>query len=139
MSVVYYTMEGDEILISTMTERAKAKVARRNPQVSLCILDEQWPLTYLVVYGRVEIVDDEDLATEVGMRGRAIMSGVPTPESLRPVVRENVRKEGRVVARIRPVSTFETPPRQVTAAMQDESNPQVISHWLGNSLPWDSD
>ena len=139
MSVVYYTMDGDDLLISTMLERAKAKVARWNPQVSLCILDEQWPLTYLVVYGRVEMVDDEDLATTIGMKTREIMSGTPTPESLRPVVLENVRKEQRVVARITPVSTFETPPRQVTVAMQDESNPQVISHWLGNSLAWDAD
>ena len=52
MSVVYYVMDGDEILISTMKERAKAKALARNAEVSLCVLDEQWPLTYLVVYGR---------------------------------------------------------------------------------------
>ena len=39
MTVVYYVMDGDDILVSTMTERAKAKAVGRDPNVSLCILD----------------------------------------------------------------------------------------------------
>ena len=52
MSIVYYTMDGDDLLISTMAGRAKARAVERLGRVSLCILDEQWPLTYIVVYGR---------------------------------------------------------------------------------------
>ena len=51
MSCVYYTMDGDDILVSTMLGRAKARAVRRNPKISLCILDENWPPTYLLVYG----------------------------------------------------------------------------------------
>jgi len=40
MSVVYYVMDGNDILISTMEGRGKAKAVRRNPKVSLCVLDE---------------------------------------------------------------------------------------------------
>jgi hypothetical protein len=46
MTVVYYVLDGDDLLISTMAARAKALAVQRNPKVSLCILDEQWPLTY---------------------------------------------------------------------------------------------
>jgi nitroimidazol reductase NimA-like FMN-containing flavoprotein (pyridoxamine 5'-phosphate oxidase superfamily) len=51
MTVVYYVMDGDDLLISTMADRAKAHAVRRDPKVSICVLDEQWPLTYVQVYG----------------------------------------------------------------------------------------
>ena len=50
MSALYYVMDGDDILISTMRARGKAKAVQRDPKVSLCILDEHWPPTYLTVY-----------------------------------------------------------------------------------------
>jgi nitroimidazol reductase NimA-like FMN-containing flavoprotein (pyridoxamine 5'-phosphate oxidase superfamily) len=57
MSVVYYVMDGDDrIVVSTMRDRGKAKVVARNPKVSLCVLDEQWPLTYLLVYATIESI-----------------------------------------------------------------------------------
>ena len=49
MTIVYYVMDGDDILVSTMAERGKAKAVRRNPKVSLCVMDEKWPPTYLQV------------------------------------------------------------------------------------------
>src|SRR2546421_11835070 len=49
MSIVYYVMDGDDILVSTMRARGKAGAVRRNPKGSLCILDEQWPPTYVAV------------------------------------------------------------------------------------------
>ena len=44
-SIVYYVMDGDDILVSTMGARAKAKAVARLGKVSLCVLDEQWPPT----------------------------------------------------------------------------------------------
>jgi general stress protein 26 len=58
MTVVYYVMDGDDILVSTMADRQKAKAVARDPRVSLCILDEQWPLTYLQVYGTAVLDTD---------------------------------------------------------------------------------
>jgi hypothetical protein len=49
-SIVYYVMDGDDLLVSTMGARAKAKAVERLGKVSLCVLDEQWPPSYLVVY-----------------------------------------------------------------------------------------
>ena len=50
MSIIYYVMDGDDILVSTMAARGKAGAVLRNSKVSLCVLDEQWPPTYVVVY-----------------------------------------------------------------------------------------
>ncbi len=65
MTVVYYVLDGDDLLISTMAARAKALAVQRNPKVSLCILDEQWPLTYLQVYGEATLEEDFDQAVDV--------------------------------------------------------------------------
>jgi hypothetical protein len=60
MSVVYYVMDGDDLLISTMAARAKAKAVARTREASVCVLDEKWPLTYLQVYGPAAVEDDFD-------------------------------------------------------------------------------
>ena len=44
MSVVYYIpTDTDELLVSTMRDRGKAKVIARDPKVSICVLDERGP------------------------------------------------------------------------------------------------
>src|SRR5271170_8326891 len=68
MTVVYYVLDGDDLLISTMAARGKAAAVRRDPKVSLCVLDEQWPPTYLQVYGNAVVEDDFGLAVEVMCR-----------------------------------------------------------------------
>ncbi len=41
MSVVYYVpTDTDELLVSTMRDRGKAKAVARDPKASLCVLDE---------------------------------------------------------------------------------------------------
>jgi len=39
-SIVYYVTDGDDILVSTMGARAKAKAVARLGKVSLCVLEE---------------------------------------------------------------------------------------------------
>src|SRR5689334_2466847 len=75
MTVVYYVLDGDDLLISTMAARAKALAVRRNPKVSLCILDEQWPLTYLQVYGEATLEEDFGLAVDGLRRVVDLMAG----------------------------------------------------------------
>src|SRR5947209_18898744 len=50
MSIVFYSIDQDEILVSTMAERATAKAVARSPKAHLCVLDEQWPPRSLDVY-----------------------------------------------------------------------------------------
>ncbi|MGO9293686.1 MAG: TIGR03618 family F420-dependent PPOX class oxidoreductase, partial [Streptosporangiaceae bacterium] len=79
MTVVYYVMDGDDILISTMAARAKAKAVRRNPRVSVCVLDESFPMTYVQVYGTAAIETDPDAAADLLRRIVELMAGAPVP------------------------------------------------------------
>jgi PPOX class probable F420-dependent enzyme len=133
MSVVYYVMaEDDRIQVSTMRDRGKAKAVARNPKVSLCVLDEQWPLSYLLVYATVEVDSGLDSATDLMMRISEVMAGHPMPAEARADAEEMCRREHRVVLTLSPYATFRTPPRHVREA----SDLHGLTHWIGTSLPW---
>jgi PPOX class probable F420-dependent enzyme len=137
MSIVYYVLDADDtILVSTMQERAKARAVARNPNVSMCVLDEQWPPTYLQVYCRAEIDTDAERTVDLMMAIGAVMAGRPLDASVRPMVAQGAEKEGRVVLRLRPYATFETPPRHVHH--ESDVNPS-LTHWASTSLPWNAD
>jgi PPOX class probable F420-dependent enzyme len=136
MSIVYYLMEGEEILISTMAERAKAKAVARDPKVSLCVLDEQWPPSYLQVYCEATVETDFDVVVDVMMGIAGVMAGTAMPEDARPMVAAGARVERRVALRLRPYATFHTAPRHVHAA--DDISPALL-HSTGASIPWDAD
>ena len=132
MTVVYYVMDGDDILVSTMGGRGKAKAVRRNAKVSLCVLDEQWPPTYLVVYADARIDTDFGTVVDLMMRIAGVMAGQPMPDAVRSLVEETARREDRIVLRLTPYATFETPPRHVSAA----EDLQTLTHGYGETLPW---
>ena len=133
MTIVYYVVDGDDILVSTMAARAKAKAVARNQKVSMCVLDELWPPTYLQVYCDAKVETDHDTTVDLAMRIAGLMAGTPMPEEVRPIVAEGVSKENRVVLRLTPYATFETPPRHVHSA--DDVNENLV-HELGTSLSW---
>jgi PPOX class probable F420-dependent enzyme len=135
MSIVYYVPnDGDELLVSTMRDRSKAKVVARNGKVSLCVLDERWPFSYLQVYCDAVVDEDPDLVVDVMMAVGGRMSGESLGEDARPFVAAMAAEEGRVVLRCRPYTTFAQPPRHL------HSNDQVepITHWVSASMPWDT-
>ena len=136
MSVVYYIpTDTDELLISTMRGRAKAKVAQRDEKVSLCILDERWPFAFLQVYCDARLDDDPKLVGDVMMAIGGRMSGKPLDEKARPVVEAMAKKEDRVVLRCRPYQTFAQPPRHLHSNDQQEE----ITHWVSASMAWDAE
>ena len=132
MTVVYYVMDGDDMLVSTMAERSKAKVVRRDPKVSLCVLDEHWPPTYLQVYGRAVVEPDEGQAADVLRQVVELMAGESVPDERREQIATMAREEQRVVLRVTPYATFETPPRHVSQM----SDLDTLTHWTSSSLPW---
>ena len=103
MSVVYYIpTEDDELLISTMAERGKARAVERSQKVSLCVPDEHWPFAYLQVYADAVIGREADLVVDVMMAVAGRMSGEPLGEEARPFVTEMAAQEERNVQRCRP-------------------------------------
>ena len=132
MSCVYYVMDGEDILVSSMLGRAKPKAVTRDPRVSLCILDEKWPLTYITVYGNATVEErgGDDLLIAVC----ELMAEQVMPHDEREKLRKLAIEEERCVIRIVPETTFETPPRHV----HNSEDVDTLSHWLGNTLPWNS-
>jgi PPOX class probable F420-dependent enzyme len=135
MSVVYYIpTDDDELLVSTMADRAKARAVARNPKVSLCVLDEHWPFAFLQVYCDAAVDTDPDLVVDVMMAVGGRMSGEPLADDARPFVAAMAAEEGRVVLRCRPYATFATPPRHLHR--NDQAEP--LTHWTSGSVPWDA-
>lgn len=132
-SIVYYVMDGDDILVSTMRARAKAKAVERLGKVSLCVLDEQWPPSYVVVYCDARVETDPKAVVDLMMRIAGVMAGQDMPESVRPMVEEGAQREDRIVLRLRPYETFHSPPKHVHQA--SDISEQLL-HGLGNTLPW---
>src|SRR4029453_11280076 len=135
LSIVSYNpSDDDELLISTMGGRAKAKAAARGGKVSLCVLDERWPFAYLQVYCDARIDTEPGLVVDVMMAVGGRMSGQPLPDAARPVVEAMAEEEGRVVIRCRPYSTFAQPPRH----LHRNDQPESIAHWVSTALRWDA-
>jgi hypothetical protein len=135
MSVVYYVpTEDDELLVSTMAGRSKAVAATRDPKVSLCVLDERWPIAYLQVYADATIDREPDLVVDVMMAVGERMSGQPLGPDARPVVQAMAEAEDRVVLRCRPYSTFATPPRQVHHTNEADG----LTRGISGSVTWDA-
>ena len=132
MTVVYYVMDGDDLLISTMSARAKARAVRRNPKVSICVLDERWPLTYLQVYGDAKVEDDFGQAVDVLRRVIDLMAGSDVSAAKHSEIERMAREENRVVIRVTPYATFATPPRHVYQA----EDVDTLTHFTSRSQPW---
>jgi len=135
LSVVYYVpTDDDELLVSTMAGRGKARAVARNPKVSLCVLDERWPFAYLQVYADATVDRDRDRIVELMMAVGGRMSGEPLGPEARPFVEAMAAEEDRVVVRCRPSATFAQPPRHLHR--NDQADP--ITHWVSGAVPWDA-
>ena len=77
-SIVYYVSDGDDLLVSTMGERAKAKAVARLGQASLCVLDEQWPPSYLVLYCTAKLETEPRAVVDSMLRIAGVMAGGPS-------------------------------------------------------------
>jgi len=133
MSVVYYVAEGDDVLVSTMAGRAKAKAIARDGRISLCVLDEKWPLTYLLVYCRAQVETDPASVVDLMLKIAGVMAGKAMPEAVRPMVEAGAKQEKRVVLRCKPYATFHSPPKHVHQA--SDINEKLV-HGLGQMVPW---
>jgi hypothetical protein len=102
-------MDGDEIVISTTGSRIKAKAVQRNPEVSVCVLDEKMPFAYLTVYGHARIEDEG--AVHVMRRIGEAMTGSSVPEAALLALEQRAKSEGRVVIRVKPAQFVSTRPR----------------------------
>jgi hypothetical protein len=135
LSVVYYVpTDDDELLISTLAARGKARAVGRNAKVSLCVLDERWPFAYLQVYADAVVDRDPELVVDVMMAVGWRMSGQQLSDEARPVVAARASEEGRVVVRCRPYATFAQP----QGHLEHSDDQQAVAHWASSTVPWEA-
>jgi hypothetical protein len=80
-SPVWFWFDGDALFVSTVTDRSKHRNVRRDPRVSLTVVDPVRPLRYIEIRGSVTIEDDPG----AGLRDRIAMKhGFPDGSKFDP-------------------------------------------------------
>lgn len=145
MSICYYVMDGDDLLILTMRGRAKGKVALRDAKASICVLDMELPPSYLLVYGDVKVETDFELTVDTCMRAMGFELEYMSEEQSartaaeREKVAELMRLEDRIVLRVTPYETFYSPAtrgKSIDELVQFRRDLAGSQIQVGQSLPW---
>jgi PPOX class probable F420-dependent enzyme len=95
-SLVYYVRDGERLLISTLTDRHKARDVRRSGWASLCAMGHERPFPSATFSGSAEIVTDD-----IGVPSARIaqqMTGAPEPPE--PLSDQALADAGRVLIAI---------------------------------------
>jgi PPOX class probable F420-dependent enzyme len=77
--VVWVTREGDEVLISVLARRRKARNVARDPRVSVTVYDLANPYESVEIRGSAELVDDPERSLAVAL-ARKYLGVDPEPE-----------------------------------------------------------
>ena len=96
-SVVWVGRDGDELVISSQAGRRKERNIRRDPRVSLSVLDRDDPLQYVEVRGLATVT--EDVGRELAVRLEEQYSGPGSGQEYLDLPPDVVR----VVIRIKPL------------------------------------
>jgi len=95
-SIVWYELQGDEIMMNTRRGRVKDRNLRRDPRCSICIDDGY---RYLTIRGSVRLIDDQAVAQPDIKRLSERYHGAEKAEEQ---MRDQFSKEERVAIRLTP-------------------------------------
>ena len=100
------------IVISTYPDRAKAYNIRRNPQVSVCVLSQDWSGAWVQVDGTAEVLDLPEALEPLVEYFRVISGEHPDWDEYRQAMRD----QGKSLIRVTidswgPIATGGFPPR----------------------------
>jgi PPOX class probable F420-dependent enzyme len=99
MSPVSFGTDAEgRIVIATYPQRAKIRNARRDPQVSLCVLSDDWNDPYVQVDGTAEVLDLPEALEPLVDYFRVISGEHPDWDEYR----EAMRRQGKCLLRITP-------------------------------------
>ena len=96
LTTMWYLLEGDTIVMNTKAGRTKESNMRRDPRISVCVADGY---DYVTITGRVEIIDDSEIAQHDIFRLAIRYDGI---ESAKQQMEEQFSKETRVSLRLKP-------------------------------------
>lgn len=95
-SLVYFTRDGERLMISTLTDRLKARDVRRTGWASLCVMGQQPPYPSATFSGTAEILT-ENIGEPTARIAQRISGAAEPPE---PMSDEALAEVGRVVLAI---------------------------------------
>jgi PPOX class probable F420-dependent enzyme len=95
-SLVYFARDDERLLISTLTDRLKARDARRTGWASLCVMGHEPPFPSATFSGAAEILT-ENIGAPTAMIAQRITGSSETPE---PMGDETLAAAGRVILAI---------------------------------------
>ena len=93
---VWYEYDGEHFIVTTAEDRVKVKNVRRDPRVTLCIVDTSVQSQGLVVRGRAEVVEEGTQEATARLARRHV-----GPERAERMT-ENFQRQKRVILRITP-------------------------------------
>ena len=95
-SVVYFTRDGERLLISTLGQRFKARDVERSPWASLSVMGHERPFPSATFSGSAEILTEDigDATARVAQRAMG------TDEPPEPMTDEALAEAGRVILAI---------------------------------------
>lgn len=94
-TVLWYELQGDEILMNTAAGRVKDRNLRRDPRASVCVTADGMAVTFT---GRVTLIDEQDQALADIHRLAVRYDG---PEAAERQTREQFSREHRVTVRLK--------------------------------------
>jgi PPOX class probable F420-dependent enzyme len=100
LSPVFYLFDNDEMVVSITATRHKYRAIQSDPAVSLCVLHEEFPYSYLTVYGQGRI--ETEGAAEVMAAVSELIIGRGLDADERAKIDQRVADEQRVVLRVTP-------------------------------------
>lgn len=98
-SLIFYALDGDDLLFSTTADRLKARTLKRDPRVAVTVLDEGAPYRYVSVEGTATVIDGDIVPDHIAInRAMRNQPDWQPPEGWE----ETLRQQGRVVIRVKP-------------------------------------
>ncbi|WP_331771215.1 PPOX class F420-dependent oxidoreductase (plasmid) [Embleya sp. NBC_00888] len=108
--------EAGRIVVSTYPDRAKARNARRDERVSMCVVSDDWNGPYVQVDGRAEVLDMPDALEPLVEYFRCIAGEHPDWDEYREAMRKQDKSLIRIhIERWGPIATGGFPARPAEA------------------------
>src|SRR5579871_1616653 len=88
LTPIWYELQGETLLMNTASGRLKQRNLRRDPRVSICVVDEE---RYVTLYGRAVLIDDQVEAQADDMRLAVRYDGPAKAEERAPTIARQQR------------------------------------------------
>jgi PPOX class probable F420-dependent enzyme len=107
-AVIWYLLEDNgAILVNSAVGRRWPANLRREPRVSLAVIDRVDGLKWLGLSGRVERIDDDQAIAQADIAGLARRYHVEDPWEAERIIVERFTRQHRVSFRIRPTAVHD--------------------------------